>query len=233
MEKMLLTKLEPKEKEHQRKKILRLFFSQISKKEVIGSQEARFWKWVKKLNPDNVNSEDRYKSMSYEFLDKLLGKEMFREKFLPWLELYESGLGGSCEDTKARSFVKFIRQSVLVKHEIEEEVTRYLDSLPFKLLPQVAGLEFAFTQPQPATPGLYFEAKCSNTACGIFRAKMFVFVGSNARIDYFQAASLVRCSDCQTSIQAIINIGTFECISAFAGRSKEQGRITGEKRIAL
>jgi len=233
MEKMLLAKLEPKEKEHQRKKILRLFFSQVNKTEGLDVVESRFWKWVRRLNPDNVNSEDRYKSMSYEFLDKLLGKEMFRARFLPWLDLYEAGLTASIEDAKARSFVKFIRQSVAVKQEIEEEQRLYLSHCTALPLDYHTPLTSITTQPQPNVPGLYFEAKCSNTDCSLFRGKMYAHVGIDAKVDYFQAVSLLRCADCQTPIHTIINIGTFECTSSFQGRTHPQTCVSGEKRLSL
>lgn len=230
---MLLNKLEPKEKEHQRKKILRLFFSQVNKLEGLDSVETRFWKWVRRLNPDNVNSEDRYKSMSYEFLDKLLGKEMFRARFLPWLDNYEAGLMTSIEDTKAKAFVKFIRQSVAVKQEIEEEHRIFLSQCVDTTSVSESSSSPVLTQQQPSVPGLYFEAKCSNTDCSLFRAKMYAHLGIEASVDYFQAVSLVRCSVCQMPIKTVINIGTFDCVSWFQGKTDAQGCVMGEKRLSL
>ena len=233
MEKMLLAKLEPKEKEHQRKKILRLFFSQVNKTEGLDAEETRFWKWVRRLNPDNVNSEDRFKSMSYEFLDKLLSKDMFRSRFLPWLDQHEAGLTASIEDSKARAFVKFIRQSVAVKQEIEEEQRQYLSHCADMCLEYQTTLTSVVTQQQPSTPGLYFEAKCSNVDCSLFRGKMYAHVGINAKVDYFQAVSLLKCAECQMPIQSVINIGTFECTSSFQGRVYPQKCVSGEKRLSL
>lgn len=233
MEKMLLTKLEPKEKEHQRKKLLRLFFACFSKRIYTDALEERFWKWVRTLNPDNVNSEERYKSMSYEFLDKLLSQRMFRERFLPWLQEFESELGTSEEDCKALAFVKFIKQSVSVKADIEEGLSAYLTTLTSRAVVPVQTVEPLYTQSQPNLPGLYYEAKCSNPECILFRTKTYVYVGLDGVIDYFRTAALVQCSRCKSRIQAIIDIGTLECISAFTGRSKGQGGIQGDRRISL
>jgi len=233
MEKMLLTKLEPKEKEHQRKKLLRLFFASLSKRVYADALEERFWKWVRTLNPDNVNSEERYKSMSYEFLDKLLSQRMFRERFLPWLQFFESGLGACEEDCKAQAFVRFIKQSVSVKADIEEGLNTFLASQTPRVVGQLQTIEPLFTQSQPSMPGLYYEAKCSNPECAWFRTRVYVYVGLDGVIDYFQTAALVRCSSCKTRIQTIIDIGTLECMSAFKGRSMGQGDIQGDRRVSL
>lgn len=233
MEKMLLTKLEPKEKEHQRKKLLRLFFASLSKRVYSDGLEERFWKWVKTLNPDNVNSEERYKSMSYEFLDKLLSQRMFRERFLPWLQLYESSLGSCEDDCKALAFVKFIKQSVAIKADIEEGLSAFLTTQTPRVVGMLQTIEPMYTQSQPNMPGLYYEAKCSNPECALFRTRTYVYVGLDGVIDYFQTAALVRCSSCKARIQAIIDIGTLECISAFRGRSMSQGEIQGDRRVSL
>lgn len=234
MEKMLLTKLEPKEKEHQRKKLLRLFFASISSRKVSSDPlEERFWRWIRTLNPDNVNSEERYKSMSYEFLDKLLSQKMFRDRFLPWLRSYEVGLKDSEEDAKAMAFVKFIHQSVTVKSDIEDGLTTFLASLSPRAVSPIHPAGPIYTQSQPSFPGLYYEAKCSNPECTLFRTRMYVYVGLEAEVDYFQTAALVRCTGCKTKIQAIIDIGTFECVSSFKGRSRGNGEIQGSRRISL
>ena len=96
MERELLCSLEPKDKEQYRKKILRNFFTWVNKDYIIPRDTRRFWAWVHSLNPDNSTSETRYKSMSYQYLDRLLSISEFRSVMSAWISTYTGTLAYSC-----------------------------------------------------------------------------------------------------------------------------------------
>ena len=232
LEKDLLHKLEPKEKEHQRKKLLRIFFTWRSK-QVALPYEQKFWNWVRKLNPDNVKSEERFKSMSYEFLDKLMGKKVFRDTFLVWMESYEPELGDSDEEQKSRIFLNFIRNVMRVKETIQNKIRSYLDTYPMDMsFGEVQESKFKRTsQSQPVKPGFYFESKCRNSKCAIYRSKDYVYVGINQTFDYTTEASVCVCRECLEPL-VIINIGFLDCKWVFRGETHEGCSMQGQVEMS-
>mgnify|MGYP001081673597 FL=1 len=219
LEKELLYKLKPKEKEHQRKKILRIFFSWRNKQ---GDHNSKFWDWVRKLNPDNIKSDERFKSMSYEFLDKLMNKQVFRDAFLTWLEEFEPTLGDSEEDQKTKIFLNFIKNSIQVKQLIQQKKAHYLAKNPVEM-PLVDTQDthtLNFSQKQPVRPGLYFEAKCKTHYCKLYKSKEYVYIGVNRVFEYFPEVNRSVCRECSKFL-SVVSIGFLECKWSFEGETQD------------
>lgn len=189
--------LEPKQKEHQRKKILRTFFSWKYRQPMKTAQEARFWSWVKSINPDNSASEDRYKSISSEFLDKLVGKEMFRRDLSKWLEGHESSLVNSEDSEKTRQFLQYLKDLIAGKDLVDLRKQEFLQSLPPLQFPSLTSPPSGVFKDVPDSPGLYFEAKCKKASCCFSNAKGLLYIGSNGAYDYLSCRNVVRCSGCR------------------------------------
>lgn len=232
LEQSLLSELAPKDKEHQRKKILRQFFSDMSKSLELrqktagkAERETLFWKWVKSLNPDNVNSEERYKSMSYEFLDRLLGKQDFCQAFLPWLAAYESSLGP--EETKTRAFIAFIQKSAEVKREVETIIRDFLQDWNPAGLEEPELLALRPSLVQPCEPGFYLEGKCFNERCPNFRRKSFFHFSSNTVVNYMAAVKSCLCEGCTQTVSLFSNVGLMSVLYSFEGVTSSGDTVTG------
>ncbi|CAG9334609.1 unnamed protein product [Blepharisma stoltei] len=222
MEKTLLSKVGPKEKEHQRKKILRNFFAWNAKQIRTDPTEIKFWNWIKSLNPDNVYSDERFKSMSYEFLDRLLSKPSFRETIDHWLVIYESTLALNEEDEKTRHFISFIRNCISIKDAVLLKKNNFIAE---------NGIEIHFEEPntsarpklsqkQLENNGCYFEVKCSNPPCPIFKAKEFVYIGNNFTFEYLSEAQTCFCRECRAPVSAF-NVSFLSCKWAFKGNTTD------------
>lgn len=231
LEQSLLAELAPKDKEHQRKKILRQFFSDIGKsidhKQKTGKfeRETLFWKWVKSLNPDNVNSEERYKSMSYEFLDRLIGKGDFCEAFLPWLGTYAETLTG--EEGKTRAFITFIQKSADVKREVEIIVRDFLQDWSPSGLDEPKLLALRPSLAQPIDPGFYLEGKCFNERCPNFRRKSFFHFGTNTVVSYMTAMRSCLCEGCTQTVSLFANVGLMGVLYSYEGLTTSGEVVTG------
>jgi len=216
--------LEPKQKEHQRKKILRTFFSWKYRQPMKNAQEARFWSWVKSINPDNSASEDRYKSISSEFLDKLLDKEMFRRELGKWLGEHESSLVGSDDSDKTSRFVQFLKDSIEAKDLLDQQKREFLQSLPPLHFPSLTSPPPGLFKDVPDSPGLYFEAKCKQSSCRHSSGKGLLYIGSNGAYDYMSCRTVVRCSGCRGEL-VVSGLGFHCCRWALVGVTGE-----GEQR---
>lgn len=232
LEQSLLSELAPKDKEHQRKRIMRQFFSDISKSLRFSKTDksSLFWRWVKSLNPDNVNSEERYKSMSYEFLDRLLAKREFCEVFLPWVATFAGTL--LPEDTKTRAFIAFIQKSAEVKREIESIVSDFLANWSPAILPEPVCLALRASLSQPSEAGFYLEGKCFNERCANFRRKSFFHFGSNAVINYIAAVRSCVCDACTQTVNLFSNVGLLGVMFAYEGVTDEGETVSG-KNLAM
>jgi len=236
LEQSLLSELAPKDKEHQRKKILRQFFSDMGKssehRQKIGKleRETLFWKWVKSLNPDNVNSEERYKSMSYEFLDRLIGKGEFCEAFLPWLGTYAETL--TAEEGKTKAFIAFIQKSAEVKREVETIVRDFLQDWSPSGLDEPKLLALRPSLSQPTDPGFYLEGKCFNERCPNFRRKSFFHFGTNTVISYPATLRSCLCEGCTQTVSLFANVGLMSVLYSYEGLTTSGETVTG-RNIAM
>lgn len=207
MEKNLLSKLDPKGKEHQRKKVLRLFFSWNSRQEK-HSSTSKFWDWVRNLSPDNLNSPERFKSMSYEFLDKLISKKTFRECIVYWIDkVYMPSLTKSSEDEHAKYFLQFVISSISVKQNIEISKQQYLNEFP--AVP-MANLDVSSSFDVPSAPGVYIEYKCMKTTCVTNKIKKYGYIGIDIQVDLTSSIETAECSICTGTI-VLISIGLISC----------------------
>ena len=213
MEKNLLSKLDPKGKEHQRKKVLRLFFSWNSKQDRLENSQ-KFWDWVKNLSPDNLLSSERFKSMSYEFLDKLLSKKGFRETISHWIDtIYLPSLTKSSEDENAKYFLQFIINSINVKQNVETSKQRYLQE--FSTLP-VSEMQFIDKVETPTNPGVYIEYKCAKNSCSSNRIKKYGYIGIDLYVNLNNSLEAMKCLVCSGAI-IVMNIGLLACKYCYSG----------------
>ena len=206
MEKILLSKLDPKAKEHQRKKILRIFFSWNSKQQNTG--QSKFWNWVRSLSPDNLNSSERFKSMSYEFLDKLISKRMFRESLKYWIsQSYLPTLTKSAEDEHTRDFLQFVSNSIEIKEKIEFSKSALLadqgECQKFNgLISKVVDI--------PDEPGIYIEFRCLKSSCVYWKFKHYAFLGVGIEVECQSLSQTFKCVNCKEDA-FIINFGVNCC----------------------
>lgn len=201
MERAFLPHFDPKDKETCRKRILRSFFLNCYEKQatspaVSPTQGIKFWTWVKALNPDVSRGEGRFKSMSYSFLDFLLGKDVFRLALLVWMEEYEKTLVDSVEDGKIRVFLGFIRNMAVKKGEIEQEIERYLLTLPPFSPHTCISQGSLFTQSSPTLPGLYLPCYCPNTTCSQRDNRATVHLGRSGLYEITSFAQFCQCFVC-------------------------------------
>lgn len=114
--------------------------------------------------------------MSYEFLDRLLSKSLFRETFTHWLETYEATLKNNEEDEKTRYFISFIRSCITIKDSVLLKKQNFIRDYQVRVSFDEVKSEFGpkFSQKQPDEAGCYFEVKCAHSECPIFKAKEFV-----------------------------------------------------------
>ncbi|CAG9319312.1 unnamed protein product [Blepharisma stoltei] len=222
MEKTLLSKVGPKEKEHQRKKILRNFFAWNAKQMRTDPKEIKFWNWIKTLNPDNVYSDERFKSMSYEFLDRLLSKSIFRETMSHWLSIYEPSLEAGDEDQKTRHFISFIRSCISIKDTVNSKKENFIADhnieITFDEVKSNSSLKI--TQKQPISAGCYFEIKCTNPSCSLLKAKEFVYLGNGGTFEYLNEAQSCVCRECRAPV-SVFNVGFLSCKWAFKGNTTD------------
>jgi hypothetical protein len=215
MEKNLLSKLDPKGKEHQRKKVLRIFFSWNSK-QLKPAPSLKFWNWVKNLSPDNQSSSERYKSMSYEFLDKLISKKVFRDSLSYWIDnVYMPTLTKSSEDEHTRYFLHFILNAISVKEFIEVSKQKYLQNLHAAVL---ADLNIKDVLEVPNKPGVYVEFECTKHACSFHKYKMYGFIEPNVCVDLGKLFRTVSCLLCHGNLK-IFNIGVLACKYSLEGKT--------------
>ena len=201
MERAFLPNIEPKDKETCRKRVLRNFFFNCHEKQATSptvrlTQEIKFWTWVKALNPDISRGEGRFKSMSYSFLDFLLGKDTFRQALLLWMDEYEQMLTGSVEDEKTKVFLGFIRNAAAKKGEIEQEIERYLRTLPPFSPNTCISQGSLFTQSSPTTPGLFLTCYCLNKACFQRDSRATVHLGRSGQYEITSFAQFCQCFVC-------------------------------------
>ena len=212
MEKILLSKLDPKAKEHQRKKVLRIFFSWNAKQ--VNFQNSKFWDWVKALSPDNLNSSERFKSMSYEFLDKLISKNTFRDSLKFWItETYLPTLTQSAEDEHTRDFLQFILNSIEIKEKIEQSKQKFYSPEPEA--PEFNGAIVKVLD-MPNDPGIYAEFRCMKSSCSFWRFKHFAYLGLGIKLDCVQVSKSLRCICCN-EILNVVNFGVNCCRFWMAG----------------
>lgn len=214
MEKELLNYLEPKDKEHQRKKILRTYFSYVYRNEIRNDKDGyikKFWSCVRKLNPDNIYSDDRYKSMSYEYLDRLLDKPIFQVSIKNWLPSYEETLTQSEDDLKSVHFIKFINHTIEVKQKAAEKIKEFIkdNSIQLPNYPIQTQLTIVCKE-STLNNGLYFEGKCSNEACEKRRVKLYFYIGINGRFDCKKCLEQCECEQCGGRV-SLINVGVQKC----------------------
>lgn len=206
MEKILLSKLDPKAKEHQRKKILRIFFSWNSKQQNTG--QLKFWNWVRSLSPDNLNSPERFKSMSYEFLDKLISKKMFRESLKYWIsQSYIPTLTQSAEDEHTRDFLQFVINSIEIKEKIEVSKSALLGDQ--RELHKFNG-SISKVVDIPDEPGIYIEFRCLKNSCMYWRFKHYAYLGVGIKVDCQNLSQTFKCVNCKED-PFIINFGVNSC----------------------
>jgi hypothetical protein len=201
MERAFLPNIEPKDKETCRKRVLRSFFLNCYEKQATSpavrpTQGIKFWTWVKALNPDISRGEGRFKSMSYSFLDFLLGKETFRQALLLWVEEYEQTLTSSAEDEKTRVFLRFIRSTAAKKGEIELEIEKYLCTLPPFSPHTCISQGTLFTQSSPTHPGLYLTCYCINKACLQRDNRATVHLGRSGQYEITTFSQFCQCFVC-------------------------------------
>lgn len=214
MEKELLNYLEPKDKEHQRKKILRTFFSYVYRTEIRGDKDEytkKFWSFVRKLNPDNIYSDDRYKSMSYEYLDRLLDKRIFQDSIKNWLPTYEETLTQSEDDRKSVHFIKFINHTIEVKQRAAHKINQFIqdNAITISIYPLQTHLNIVCKE-STLNNGLYFEGKCSSEICERRRMKLYFYIGINGRFDCKKCLEQCECEQCGGHI-SLINVGVQKC----------------------
>ncbi|OMJ66465.1 hypothetical protein SteCoe_36672 [Stentor coeruleus] len=219
LEKSLLSKLDPKGKENQRKKVLRLFFSWIFKQPEQSPRKILFWEWVKSLSPDNQNSVMRYKSMSYDFLDKLLSKKLFRESMWFWIEnIYLNTLTKSIEDEHTRYFLQFILSTIEVKTFTEYKKMPFLmpscDLAPQKLqIVQIVEV--------PKLPGLYVEFDCSRGNCRYYKETVYGYIGNNISVTFQWPLLDFKCGYCG-HFANVYNLGALSCKFYLKGKNSEE-----------
>ncbi|OMJ84887.1 hypothetical protein SteCoe_13948 [Stentor coeruleus] len=221
MEKNLLSKLDPKGKENQRKKILRLFFSWVFKQSEPNPRKVMFWEWVKSLSPDNQNSAMRYKSMSYDFLDKLLSKKQFRDSIWLWTEnIYLKLLTKSTEDEHTRYFLQFILSTIEVKTFIEYKKKTFL--IPsYDISPQK--LHILQIVEVPKLPGLYIEFDCNRSNCRYYRETVYGYIGNNICITFQWPLVDFKCGYCGQFVN-VYNLGALSCKYILKGQNSEDDK---------
>ena len=223
--------LEPKEKEHQRKKVLRNFLSWRSKQPTQSDSEIKFWAWTRSINPDNTTSEDRFKSMSYEFLDKLLEKRQFRDSFEGWLRDYDENLGSGEEDSKTKIFLKFIRDSISLKLYLDRVKTELLASLtPLDSETMAEGVVLGRSMRYPEAPGVYAEGRCKKRDCSSCQVKSYFFVGARGRFSYSAIAGGCSCAACDGKV-VISMVGFLNCRWRYAGEQGDGKTVSGAEAI--
>lgn len=216
--------LEPKEKEHQRKKVLRTFFSWRYRQPITTPQDIRLWTWVKSINPDNSSSEDRYKSISSEFLEKLLEKDLFRRELSNWLKTHENSLIRGEDGEKTIRFIQFLKESIESKDLMDLRKREFLQSLPALEFTQPLGHVIGVFKDVPDAPGLYFEAKCKRAHCRFSRSKGFLSLGATGTYDYSACLTTVKCSGCKGDL-LVTGLGFHCCRWGIRGEM-----IDGERR---
>lgn len=223
--------LEPKEKEHQRKKVLRNFLSWRYKQPMQTDEETKFWTWVKAINPDSVHSTDRFRSMNYEFLDKLLEKRVFREALEKWLIEYEANLVECEEDRKTRLFIKFIRDSMslkLVVDRVKTELLAQLTPLDIDTKPDSPLEAVAYSHPH--TAGIYAEAKCKRRDCVESHRKTYFHISDRGHYRYDDLAKLCQCPQCGDR-PAMVNVGFANCRWIYAGELNDGRHVNGTEAL--
>jgi hypothetical protein len=223
--------LEPKEKEHQRKKVLRNFLSWRYKQPMQTDEEVKFWGWVKTINPDSVHSPDRFRSMNYEFLDKLLEKRLFRDALERWLVEYEGNLVDSEEDQKTRVFIKFIRDSMTLKLMVDRVKTELLTQLPpldIDAKPDSPLAAQPYSHPHPA--GIYVEAKCKRRDCVESHRKTYYHISAAGTYHHDDLPKFCKCPQCGDK-PAMVNVGFANCRWRYAGELLEGRHVSGVEAL--
>ena len=235
MEKELLNFLEPKDKEHQRKKILRTFFSYVYREEIKNERDEyvkKFWSFVRKLNPDNIYSEDRYKSMSYEYLDRLLDKEIFQVSIRRWLPTYETSLSQSEDDRKSVHFIKFINHTIDVKQSAAQKIKQFIEENSITIgKHSVQNQPTILCRESTLNNGLYFEGKCSNETCEKRKVKLYFYIGINGKFDCKRCIDQIRCEQCDGRI-SLINVGVQKCKWTFRMEFEDRPAMESEINYA-
>ena len=193
--------------------------------------EVKFWTWVKTINPDSVHSPDRFRSMNYEFLDKLLEKRVFREALEKWLVEYEANLVECEEDRKTRLFIKFIRDSMSLKLVVDRVKTELLTQLtPLDIdaksdSPQEA---VVFSHPHPA--GIYAEAKCKRRDCVESHRKTYFHISARGQYKCEDLPKLCQCPQCGDR-PAMVNVGFANCRWRYAGELTDGRCVSGAEAL--
>lgn len=231
MERAFLPDIEPKEKETCRKRVLRSFFLTAYEKQapsppVLSTQIAKFWTWIKALNPDLSRGEGKYKSMSYSFLDFLLSKETFRTAMLQWIGDFEQTMTGSVEDGKTLLFLDFVRKAAAKKVEMEAEIEAFLRTLP-PIPPHTSVSQGSlFTQSSPHRAGLYLATSCLKPSCSQRGNRALVHLGQCGRYEFLAFARLCQCFVCFEPCQV-------QGITVASSRWLYQGeKTTGERVVS-
>lgn len=224
-------RLEPKEKEHQRKKILRNFLSWRYKQPMQTDEQVKFWSWVKSINPDSIHSQDRFRSMNYEFLDKLLEKRHFREALEGWLNDYQTNLSDCEDDAKTKLFIKFIRDSMGLKLMIDRvkmELLSQLTPLDVDGKCEHTGNVTVLSHPKP--PGLYVEAKCRRRDCVESHRKTYYHIANAGNYDYEDLGKICKCPQCGEK-PTVANIGFENCRWRYSGELSDGRHVSGPETL--
>ena len=145
--------------------------------------------------------------MSYEFLDKLISKKIFRENIQFWIEnVYFPTLTKSSEDEHTRYFLNFILNAMNVKESTENSKQKYLE-----FFPEVVCINSAIDKvfDMPTLAGIFVEYECMKHSCQSFRIKVYGFIGNNVCVDFERIGS-IKCLACNGNIK-IFNIGVIGC----------------------
>jgi hypothetical protein len=219
MEKSLLAKLDPKSKEHQRKKVLRIFFTWNAKQSGPKDSDPQFWDWVRGLSPDNLNSSERFKSMSYEFLDKLISKVLFRNLFSDWISnIYMPSLTKSIEDEHTRHFLQFAMNCIEIKRSIELKKQDLLVNFPNIGISTVSILKAADF---PTSPGVYLEFLCPKSNCIYCKTKSYGYLGIDIGFNCLALITEATCPLCNSPLKTI-NFGLCSCRFLLTGATNSQ-----------
>jgi len=76
------------------------------------------------------------------------------------------------------------------------------------------------SQKQLDNSGCYFEVKCSNPSCPIFKAKEFIYIGNDFTFEYLSEAQTCFCRECRAPVSAF-NVGFLSCKWAFKGNTTD------------
>lgn len=187
------------------------------------------------MNPDN-SGEERYKSMSYQFLDKLLSSSEFRAVLLQWIDQYEPSLTHTDEDIKTRFFLKFLRYSVNGKDLVEKEIILFkknnmIEEPDYETVADSEGL--AVGAQQPGDPGAYLELRCENTHCRDFKQKIYVHLGVNRVLDYATELRKYSCCFCSSPVQRASGLGFLECKWGYKGKTEKKEQIEGKLEYSI